>query len=148
MPFVLIDTNVLVSGVLTSRHGSPTHVIVEAMLGGSLRFLLSETLLAEYLRVLSKPHLIAQHGMSRAELDRFLLHIVLNATMRDPSFMEESLDHEEAVLGDEHIVALLRAMPGSTLVTGDGRLAEAVKSWCIVLNPAEFVVTLPSRQQH
>ena len=44
----VIDTNVVVSGVLTKDSPSPTVRILDGMLAGRFRFLLSVDLLAEY----------------------------------------------------------------------------------------------------
>jgi len=48
----VIDTNVVVSGLLTSLAASPTVRILDGMLVGAFRFLLSVELLAEYRAVL------------------------------------------------------------------------------------------------
>lgn len=112
------------------------------MLDGSLRFLLSEVLLAEYRRVLLRPRIVQWHGLTEADVDRVLLGIVVNATMCDPALPVDQ--GPTAARGDEHVVALLRAMPGSVLITGDKRLAEAIEQWCEAMTPAAFVATLPS----
>ena len=44
----LVDTNVVVSGLLTSSIDAPTSRILDSMLSGALRFALSVELLAEY----------------------------------------------------------------------------------------------------
>jgi uncharacterized protein len=137
--FAVIDTNVLVSSVLTSRATSPPKRIAAAMIRGNLRFLLSEPLLAEYREVLLCPRISAKHGMSEADVDDLLLGIVVNATMRDPT---AAVEGDPQAPGDEHVVALLKSMPGSVLVTGDRRLASAVAAWCEVATPADFAATL------
>jgi predicted nucleic acid-binding protein len=135
----VVDTNVLVSGMATSDGTAPTRQIVKAMIGGTLRLLLSESLLAEYRRVLLRAHIARRHGLTEESVDRLLLEIVLNAVIRNPVVEIEAGTEAH---GDEHIVALLKTMPGSVLVTGDRRLADMVAAWCEVATPAAFAATL------
>ena len=46
MRLVIVDTNVLVAGLLTANEESPTARVVDGMLNGELLFLLSPALLA------------------------------------------------------------------------------------------------------
>ena len=48
----IIDTNVLVAGLLTGQADSPTARLLDSMLNGSLMFLLSPALLAAWRTVL------------------------------------------------------------------------------------------------
>ncbi len=145
--FVVIDTNVLVSGMVRGRATSPPRQIVEAMIGGHLRFLLSDALIREYRRVLLRESIAQRHGLSEAEVDGVLLEIVVNATMREinaPGMGDSSVSagKDSVPPGDAHVAALLRSAPGCVLVTGDGRLADAVRSWCEAVTPAAFAATL------
>jgi len=142
MPLAVIDTNVVVSGVLSSAPGSPTVRIVDAMLSGRLRFALSETLLIEYRRVLLRPTIVERHGLTGAEVDHFLEGLVVNALMRDPSVTDHgsapATDLPAAVHGDEHVIALMAAVPEAVLVSGDIRLRESLAARYQVASPAEF----------
>lgn len=51
----LVETNVLVAALLTAQVDRPTARTLGAMLDGSLMFLLSSALLAEYRAVLMQP---------------------------------------------------------------------------------------------
>ena len=64
----VIDTNVVVSGLIGGEHQSPTTAILDAMLGGSFTFLLSLDLLAEYREVLLRPAIRRRHGLTDAEV--------------------------------------------------------------------------------
>ncbi len=75
----VVDTNMVVSGVLAGGAGSPTGRIVDALLSGRLRFVLSEALLAEYRRVLLRPAIAWRHGLNEGEIDRLLEGLVVNA---------------------------------------------------------------------
>lgn len=69
-PRVVLDTNVLVSGLLR-RHGSPAARILDAVTDGLIRVLLDERILAEYAEVLVRPRL----GLDPATVATFLRHI-------------------------------------------------------------------------
>ena len=146
--FVVIDTNVVVSGTLRGDEATPPKQIVQAMIGGHLRFLLSNELLREYRRVLLRPLIAQRHGLAEAQVDALLLDIVLGATMRELVTVSEGADRIGTAAGpvpagDIHIAELLRTMSGSVLVTGDRRLAEVVGPWCETFSPADFAATLP-----
>lgn len=109
---LVVDTNVVVAGVLTSDRQAPTARILDALLAGRLPFLLSETLLAEYRAVLLRPKIRARHGLSAREVDVILLRLVENALLREP-------EPAGAVAGDEHLFALLALDRRALLVSGD-----------------------------
>ena len=59
----VVDTNVLVSGMLSREPDSPLSAILDGMINGSLPFLLSPRLLAEYRAVLLRPRVQRYHGL-------------------------------------------------------------------------------------
>ncbi|MCE5253014.1 MAG: PIN domain-containing protein [Actinomycetia bacterium] len=155
--FAVIDTNVVVSGLLSGAADSPTRRVLDAILAGTIPLVLSESLLAEYREVLLRPAIAERHGLTEAEIDIVLEEVVVNAALREPRSAEPPMAMAEtgpagasvaagraaaAPHGDEHLIALLTAVPEAVLVTGDHRLAEAVASWCTVATPAEFAATL------
>jgi len=64
-PVAVVDTNVVVSGLLTAEVTAPTHRILNAMLDERINFLLSIALLAEYREVMLRPRIQKRHGMLR-----------------------------------------------------------------------------------
>jgi len=64
---VVIDTKVVVAGLLTANDASPVARILNGMLTAAFPFVLSEPLLAEYRAVLVRPNLRKLHGMAVAE---------------------------------------------------------------------------------
>jgi putative PIN family toxin of toxin-antitoxin system len=82
---LIIDTNVLVAGILSNNIDSPTARIVNAMLDGRIMHLLSPALLQEYREVLLRPKLRKLHGLSKAEVDQILSEITANAIWREPA---------------------------------------------------------------
>jgi|AACY02.2.fsa_nt_gi Predicted nucleic acid-binding protein, contains PIN domain len=65
----VVHTNVVAAGLITSSADSPVAAVLDAMLAGTLLYLLSTSLLGEYQAVLSRPKLSALHGLSQGELD-------------------------------------------------------------------------------
>jgi len=63
-PTVVIDTNVVVSGLVTADAHSPMARILDAVLSGRLTYLLSVELFAEYRTVLGRP--LAKRSAVRA----------------------------------------------------------------------------------
>ena len=86
------------------------------MLGGALRFLLSETLLAEYRVVLMRPAIAEAHGLAADEVDEILIRLAANAVIRDPPAVASG------PAGDLHLFELLATEPTALLVSGDARV--------------------------
>jgi len=134
-PLVVVDTNVVVSGLLTAEPEAPTAIILDDMLGGALRFVVSVELLAEYRSVLLRPGIRSRHGLTDGEVDELLTAVVENAVVCEPVGSPEPPPDP----GDEHVWALLAARPGSVLVTGDRTLVENPPGWASVVTPRSFL---------
>ena len=113
---LVVDTNVVVAGLLTREPNAPTARILDAMLGGTLRFLLSEALLAEYRVVLMRPAIARAHGLAADEVDEILIRLAANAVIREPPA------GPSGPAGDTHLFELLAAEPSALLVSGDARV--------------------------
>lgn len=134
MRLVIIDTNVLISGLLTREATSPTAEIVNGMLSGGIAFLLSPALLAEYRAVYTRPKIQNVHGMSEADVDSVLTEITANAIWREPQVVLEAPDP-----GDNHLWTLLDTEPEATLITGDQLLLNNPPSNRRVINPTDWI---------
>lgn len=140
MPRLLvIDTNVLVAGLLTSDAQSPTARLLDAMLGGPLFYLLSPALLAEYRAVLLRPRLVRLHGLDEVAVDALLEELTANALWREPGRDEVHAAPDPA---DNHLWALLAGEPNAVLVTGDRLLLETPRPGSVVLTPGEAILGL------
>ena len=134
----VIDTNVVVSGLLTSLSASPTARILDGMIGGRFRFLLSIDLLTEYRDVLVRPRIRARHGLPNASVDVMLTEIAANGAMLEVS----QLGDRKARRADEHLWRLLATAPAATLITGDLRLIARPVRGARVISAREFVDSL------
>jgi putative PIN family toxin of toxin-antitoxin system len=133
MQLVVVDTNVLVAGLITANAQSPTARILDGMLRGQVLFLLSPALLAEYRGVLMRPKLIGLHGLTEAEVDRLLTEVTANAIWREPQVKSVAPDPN-----DSHLWALLDLEPSARLVTGDQLLLAAPRPQARVIRPVDY----------
>ena len=137
----VVDTDVVVSGVLRFGQGAAPAVLLDRMLTGRFAFLVSASLLAEYRQVLLRPSIATSHGLPDSAVDRLLAALTMAGYLRQPDDHVGSDDDPAPVCppGDEHVVRLLAREPVSVLVSGDRRLLDAVRGWRDVLTPAEAV---------
>lgn len=90
MLMAVIDTNVVVSGVLAGTGPSPNARNLDAMGAVRLHFALSEALLVEYRRVLLRPAIARRHGLTEVEIDQLLESLVVNALLREAPIRGEA----------------------------------------------------------
>jgi len=114
---LVVDTNIVVSGLLTSDSRSPTRLLLDLMLAGKRRFILSTDLLTEYRMVLLRPKIAAAHRLSAKEIDEILVRLAANAVIVEPPAAGAGMPRDLGA--DEHILALLESAKDSILVTGD-----------------------------
>jgi putative PIN family toxin of toxin-antitoxin system len=131
----VIDTNVVVSGILTARRESPTARIVDAMLNGRFRYLISVELLAEYREVLLRPKISRRHGLSPSEVDIILADIAAAGAVVEV----EPPPAGSRKGGDDHLWRILAWDGSAVLVTGDRELFDQEDKGRKVLSPREFV---------
>lgn len=129
----VVDTNVVVSALITSDATSPTAKILDAMLEGGLLYLMSEDLIAEYATVLRRPAIVELHGLSNREIDGLLTELTANAVWREPAAGGGAPDAR-----DNHLWALLASHAGSRLVTGDRLLLDNPPAGTPVLTPRDL----------
>lgn len=134
---VIIDTNVVVAGLLTGNDASPFARILDGMLAATFPFVVSEALLAEYRTVLVRPGLRKVHGLTVAEVETLLTDIAQHAIVLVPVAAAPAPD-----LGDQLLWNLLAARADLFLVTGDKQLLQDAGMQGRVILPREFVAGL------
>jgi putative PIN family toxin of toxin-antitoxin system len=134
-PLAVIDTNVVVSGMLTNERDAPTRRILDAMLAGTITYLLSVSLLAEYRIVLLRPAIQERHKLTEHQIDIILEALAANGVVREPEI--EGVDCPDPA--DAHVWALLTEDPRAVLVTGDRAPLESPAPGASVVTPAAFV---------
>jgi predicted nucleic acid-binding protein len=109
-------------------------LVLDAMLSGTLVFLLSPALLDEYRSVLFRPKLVKLHGLTETQIDQLLVELTANAIWREPKPGSPAPGR-----GDDHLWALLSAYSGSILVTGDRLLLENPPKRSSVISPSTWL---------
>jgi len=126
----IIDTNVLVAGLISTVNTAPTVQILDAMLKGSILYVVSPALLQEYRTVLLRPKLRKLHGLPEPEVDHLLVEITANSIWREPA-----LSHQAPDSGDNHLCDLLLHAVDTILVTGDLLLLDSAPKDRLVITP-------------
>ncbi|WHZ19244.1 MAG: hypothetical protein OJF55_001393 [Rhodanobacteraceae bacterium] len=134
MRAVVVDTNVVVSGLITGHDDAPPARILDGMLSGRFPFVVSEALLAEYRDVLNRPKLRKRHGLAPDEIESLLVALAHNAIVLEPSAGPAAPEP-----GDQFLWNLLVSHEGLCLVTGDALLLRARNAPASVLSPAAFI---------
>jgi putative PIN family toxin of toxin-antitoxin system len=132
---ILLDTNIVMSGLGAKNRQSPTRLILDAVKAGRFQILLSPALIEEYQDVLNRPESTRWHGLQPPLPERFILELINIAVVVDPPF-PQSLPGDP---DDAHLWALLEAVPDSVLITGDKRLLESTDFPGRVLTAREWV---------
>jgi uncharacterized protein len=136
-PAVIVDTNVVVAGLLTGNEASPVARILDGMLAAAFPFVVSEALLAEYRTVLVRPNLRKLHGLTVTEVETLLTDIAQHAIVWVPVAAAPAPDP-----GDQLLWNLLAARADLLLVTGDKPLLQDAGMQGRVISPREFVAGL------
>ena len=135
IPVFIIDTNILVAGIITSERNSPTARVLDAMLTGDLFYILSPELLREYRDVLLRPKLSRLHGLNELEIEQILSEIVANAIWREPPLDK---NHASPDPQDAHLWSLLASETSAVLVTGDRLLIKNPRPQSSIISPATW----------
>lgn len=132
----IIDTNVIVSGLISKEPVSRTSKILEDMLSGTIVFVLSPALLAEYRAVLLRPNIAKRHGLAEPEIDQILIELTANAKWFEP---DQDDAHVAPDNGDTHLWALLKTHPEASLITGDRLLIQNPRPGSAIISPSDYV---------
>ena len=136
----IIDTNVVVAGLLASHAESPVVRILDGMLRASFRFVVSEALLAEYRSVWLRPKLLKLHRLTALEVDVVLTDLARHAIVLPvPLPIAAPLAPDP---GDQFLWNLLTSREDLLLVTGDRLLLQAGPLQKRVMAPQTFVAQL------
>jgi predicted nucleic acid-binding protein len=131
---VIVDTNVVVAGLLTGNAEAPVARILDGMLAAAFAFVVSEALLAEYRAVLLRPAVRKLHGLTVGEVDTLLTDIAQHAIVLPPGAGPPAPDPGDQLLWD-----LLEARADLRLVTGDKTLQRDAAMQARVLSPQAFI---------
>lgn len=111
---VIVDTNVVVAGLLTGSDASAVARILDGMLAAAFPFVVSEALLAEYRAALVRPGIRRLHGLTIAQVETILTDLAQHTIVLTRVAAPRAPDP-----GDQLLRALLAARDDLLLVTGD-----------------------------
>ena len=131
---VIVDTHVVIAGLLSGSAASPVARVLDGMLAAAFPFVLSEALLAEYRAVLVRSALRKLHGLTVAEVETLLTDIAQHAIVLPPGVGSPAPDP-----GDQLLWNLLAARPDLLLVTGDKALQRDAAMQARVRSPQAFI---------
>ena len=131
---VIVDTNIVVAGLLTASDDSPVARVLDGMLAAAFPFVVSEALLAEYRAVLVRPKLRKLHGLPVEAIESILTDLAQHAIVLAPVIAPPASDP-----GDQLLWELLASRGDLVLVTGDKRLRDDQGMLGRVISAAEFL---------
>lgn len=132
-PAIIVDTNVIVAGLLTAHEASPVARILDGVLAAAFPFVVSEALLAEYRTVFVRPTLRRLHRLTVAEVEAILTDLAQHAIVLAPIAAPPAPDP-----GDQLLWELLTARADLVLVTGDKLLLRDAGMRGRVISPSAF----------
>ncbi|SHL29795.1 putative toxin-antitoxin system toxin component, PIN family [Fibrobacter sp. UWEL] len=133
MVYAVVDTNVIVSSLLTKNPLSPVMLVMHELFAGKVQLLVNDAILAEYKEVLSRP---------KFHLDEIAINRTLDSIQRlsinvdAPESGVELPDPKDVVFYD---VALACRDKDASLVTGNTKHFPGVP---FVVTPREFLEIL------
>jgi uncharacterized protein len=136
----IIDTNVVVAGLLTNTADSPVARIFDSMMKAGFRFAMSEALLAEYRGVLLRPKLLKLHRLTELEID-----VVLTSLTRHAIILSAPPQPNAPIapdVGDQFLWNLLTSREDLMLVTGDKLLMQAGPLRARIIGAREFAAQI------
>jgi putative PIN family toxin of toxin-antitoxin system len=134
---VVLDTNVIVSGVLSSLGASNT--ILQAWRSGRFQLITSAPLLSELEDVLARPHITRRSGFSPAEA------AALVQAIGDTAIVVSPTEHITLVRDpdDNRLLEAAGAVEAEYLVSGDKEVLDINEYGSTqVVTPARFVAIL------
>lgn len=118
MTTAILDTNVLVQGLISSSRSASSRVL-DACYDGRFRLVYSPDVLDELIEVLSVSHIRSRHGLSDEEILEFVASLLSNA---DSCSGNRQVAHDIARdMTDTKFLALAEESDADYLVTNDRR---------------------------
>jgi hypothetical protein len=135
---IVLDTNVLVSAILSSRSASAQ--IIGFVLDDALNLAVSRDLLDEAYRVVRYPKLVRlmkKHGIAPEEVDSIIERLSAIAVVTPG---ELTLDVVQNDLADNKILACAVESEADFIISGDRHLTDLKEYQGItIVNPATFI---------
>lgn len=137
----IVDTNVVVAGLLAADTVSPVARVLDGMLAASFPYAISEALLGEYRTVLLRPVLRRLHSLSDVEVENLLVDLAHHAIVLQQSEPTQPKRGQPVARdpGDQFLWDLLALRSDLVLITGDKRLLADQGMQGRAVSPRTFV---------
>ena len=122
----VIDTNIIVAGLLTENSRSASHQVIDRLFAGDFDSLQSTASLAEIQHVLSLPQMQAIHQLSDNEIQQFCRALTVRSRMLSGAMHVSSAITRD--VSDTKWVALALEGDADYLVTRDRRHLNRLKT--------------------
>ncbi len=135
----VLDTNVLLSGLLW--HGTP-HALIEQVRAGTLSLVISEDLIAELARTITRAKFRTVLARSGTDPQQMLAEVRRLAELIDPTKLPAPVSRDP---DDDNVLALAAAAQVDCIVSGDGDLLVLGSyAGSSIVTPAQALATLQS----
>lgn len=132
---VVLDTNVLVSGIIASGYSS---TIVDAAQRGQIQLITSTSLLQEFSEVITRRHIVRKYPLV-VQMADILLDFLRAFAIFVPGIPRESVSSDQ---DDDFVLACARDGQANCIVSGDPDLLDLQSYRGIpILTPRAFVET-------
>jgi len=132
---VVVDTNVLVSGTLESKGFSAQ--IIDAAIAGQIRFLVSTTLVEEYLEVIQRPHITKRYPKIGERVESVSFYLDTNALCVSTGEIARIVPDDP---DDDFLIACAIEGNAEYIVSGDEHLLDLGRYRGVeILTPRDFV---------
>lgn len=136
MPKIVVDTNLVVSAVITS-HGNSARVL-ELFRKNLIEIVISEEIATEIQKVLNYPKIRKRHGWSQEETKRFIKGIKKFCIVVTPEAHSDSIVIQDA--SDDKFLDCALAGEADYIVTGDNHLLNLGQySGIPIITPARLL---------
>lgn len=133
MDFLIIDTNIILTGLMSDDPGSLCSKILLKMTEGGLPYLLSDSLLDEYRRKADHEKIRTRIGLTDEELLEVMDQVRKQGTMVTPHSYGLSPDP-----ADNHVWDILLDREDAILLTYDKRLIKSPPEGRVVITPGDY----------
>lgn len=134
---VVLDTNVLVSALISKNRNAATVILFSRLLADDkIELLLDKDILSEYREVLQRP----KFSLPEDLVDKILRNITSIARFVEPSTFSGILPDPKDIM----FVRVSLSVPGSRIITGNMKHFPQIEN---VMSPADFLKVLDDNVQ-
>jgi len=140
---VVLDTNVLVSGLIVSQ--GPSAQILDATQKGELETIISNSLLQELSEVIARPHIVRKYPKVAEHAERVIDYLRTHSTIVEGKPSQQIIKDDP---DDDFVIACAIDGKADYIISGDLHLlALAQYDKIKILSPRQFVETIMTEKK-